>query len=1212
MDESETERACSSSLSSLSPTPPRGRTPSPARKRPRLSTTSPAPAALFPSPSPPAAPVQFDHALRGYESLLEGLGDDDFRLLPSSDPAGQREEQPPLPHERAEGARGSAVDQTSCAAVATRGAEGSTGDAAADDSGVGFLPDVERNEGGPDAEAEPPDGADDEPEFEGDDLWLEFDAADVGFDQPETFPSSALSAGPPRADKGKGRPIPDDELDKLEAKAEPKEEPRLQDFGFASLGGAVAAQMGGGFVFATRKPLVLSDKAMQRARALLEADGEGGEAPAAGSSNRPPLFRMSTPTHAPAAVPPTPSRTHSPASAPAAAFAMLGFKNAAGRNLNLPSEEAMQRIREQFDAPVTTSPRKNDSGSARLAASGDVFAASPAPDRPGPASRPLSAFALPHIVRRPDQAVGIGTAISSVAAVRAESLDSPTVMRVRPTSVGPDEARPAGPESAGRRTPLLPINGEEHVAQAATSPGHDDEKTSTGTLCSSSPSTRAPSPVGPAAIVAAPTVAPAVDAAPSRVVPFGLIAPVPLRPPSADASAAPALIARPASFRPPMLSSASTPSRAPAASITPLRPSSLSTQTSVAGSSSSTPNPLLAQPQRRLNLGMTPRSKPYHLANTRSGTPGGHLPAIEPKTGVKAFVSPFRGGKRPDGLTPMGLKGKMAPPASVKNEVLRSPNKAGNSVSKTSKVDLARREKVKVFELDVPAVERHPLGNFGMLPQTHYYEDLQEIGLHVRPSSSHVSFTHTLTHSPTAILDMDSLSGGTYVFSCGRGVTAAHSALQAVVAERIPEERDLVTLAWVKNHWSLLLWKMASYVRTRPDLLEDWWTFDRAMEQLRYRYEREVNRAERSAIKRVQEQDSPASLPLVLCVSQIRWDDAPDDDTAVDGGVQVIVGLELTDGWYRIRTNVDKTLQSACQRGKLVIGSKVAIMGAKLDSARNEGTDVLQALSRSSLIISGNSTSLAPWHAKLGFQRAPFVAGLNSLSPSGGLVPLVDIVVDRVFPCGYIDMRRGRGTETWGEEEEHARADEWRRGRKRIEAKLAEEAEKTRFEEDEMVELLREAASSLEVGASRSAPPSTPPEEPDEVLDRLAATPNKRSAIRKLSPQQVRACLALASEHARNSRFRAVEELQRELAEKYPPRDVRGFRVLRISDAREGSRSLQRTAQLTVWDGQSFEESFFRVGQRYMLSNVMPKGSWRPNAQEIALATRRDSRWRKV
>lgn len=235
-----------------------------------------------------------------------------------------------------------------------------------------------------------------------------------------------------------------------------------------------------------------------------------------------------------------------------------------------------------------------------------------------------------------------------------------------------------------------------------------------------------------------------------------------------------------------------------------------------------------------------------------------------------------------------------------------------------------------------------------MLPQTHYYEDLQEIGLHVRPSSSHVSFTHTLTHSPTAILDMDSLSGGTYVFSCGRGVTAAHSALQAVVAERIPEERDLVTLAWVKNHWSLLLWKMASYVRTRPDLLEDWWTFDRAMEQLRYRcahstlqvppstdarahrYEREVNRAERSAIKRVQEQDSPASLPLVLCVSQIRWDDAPDDDTAVDGGVQVIVGLELTDGWYRIRTNVDKTLQSACQRGKLVIGSKVAIMGAKV------------------------------------------------------------------------------------------------------------------------------------------------------------------------------------------------------------------------------------------------------------------------------------------
>jgi len=82
---------------------------------------------------------------------------------------------------------------------------------------------------------------------------------------------------------------------------------------------------------------------------------------------------------------------------------------------------------------------------------------------------------------------------------------------------------------------------------------------------------------------------------------------------------------------------------------------------------------------------------------------------------------------------------------------------------------------------------------------------------------------------------MTSTSGLSYTFSCGRGVSDAFAALQAVVASRVPDEKDLVTLAWVKNHWKLILWKVASYVRSRPDLLGDWWTFERVVEQLRYR-----------------------------------------------------------------------------------------------------------------------------------------------------------------------------------------------------------------------------------------------------------------------------------------------------------------------------------------------------------------------------------------
>jgi len=94
-------------------------------------------------------------------------------------------------------------------------------------------------------------------------------------------------------------------------------------------------------------------------------------------------------------------------------------------------------------------------------------------------------------------------------------------------------------------------------------------------------------------------------------------------------------------------------------------------------------------------------------------------------------------------------------------------------------------------------------------------------------------------------------------------------------------------------------------------------------------YEREINQAQRSAIKRIQERDSAAALPLILCVSQLLWEDPPEDVDGIDAP-QIIAGIELTDGWYRIRAKIDKTLQSACERGKLIVGSKLAIAGARV------------------------------------------------------------------------------------------------------------------------------------------------------------------------------------------------------------------------------------------------------------------------------------------
>jgi hypothetical protein len=110
---------------------------------------------------------------------------------------------------------------------------------------------------------------------------------------------------------------------------------------------------------------------------------------------------------------------------------------------------------------------------------------------------------------------------------------------------------------------------------------------------------------------------------------------------------------------------------------------------------------------------MTPRSKPFHLANTRGNTPGlassqaSRAPpgGVGPRTGVKAFKTPFKGGKAPEGLTPVGLKGKMEAVKSVQREkparegVVGSARKAVGGL-KDDPATVAKREKAKVFEMD--------------------------------------------------------------------------------------------------------------------------------------------------------------------------------------------------------------------------------------------------------------------------------------------------------------------------------------------------------------------------------------------------------------------------------------------------------------------------------------------------------------------------------
>jgi len=95
----------------------------------------------------------------------------------------------------------------------------------------------------------------------------------------------------------------------------------------------------------------------------------------------------------------------------------------------------------------------------------------------------------------------------------------------------------------------------------------------------------------------------------------------------------------------------------------------------------------------------------------------------------------------------------------------------------------------------------------------------------------------------------------------------------------------------------------------------------------------------------------------------------------------------------------------------------------QLDSA-NDGEDVLDALDKSRLIVSGNSCNLARWDARLGL-HLPFVAALSSLSVDGGIITMIDVEVTKIFPLAFVNVDKSCMEDPWNEAEEHRRQDQW-------------------------------------------------------------------------------------------------------------------------------------------------------------------------------------------
>ncbi|KAH9736754.1 protein BREAST CANCER SUSCEPTIBILITY 2 [Citrus sinensis] len=213
-------------------------------------------------------------------------------------------------------------------------------------------------------------------------------------------------------------------------------------------------------------------------------------------------------------------------------------------------------------------------------------------------------------------------------------------------------------------------------------------------------------------------------------------------------------------------------------------------------------------------------------------------------------------------------------------------------------------------------------------------------------------------------------------------------------------------LRWVSNHYKWIVWKLACYERCYlAKSAGKFLTVFNVLEELKYRYEREVNNGHRSAIKRILEGDALPSSMMVLCISAIHMNCVPKIEThpeAQNGAENSYAAkLELTDGWYSVDAFLDVLLSKHLAAGKLFVGQKLRIWGAILCGWVGP-VSPLEASGSISLQLNINGTYRAHWADRLGFCKG-FGAPLafRCIKSNGGPVPRTLVGVTRIYPVLY-------------------------------------------------------------------------------------------------------------------------------------------------------------------------------------------------------------------
>ncbi|MXQ84782.1 hypothetical protein E5288_WYG016776 [Bos mutus] len=352
-------------------------------------------------------------------------------------------------------------------------------------------------------------------------------------------------------------------------------------------------------------------------------------------------------------------------------------------------------------------------------------------------------------------------------------------------------------------------------------------------------------------------------------------------------------------------------------------------------------------------------------------------------------------------------------------------------------------------------------------------------------------------------------------------------------------------------------------------------------------YDVEIDRSKRSAIKKIMERDDTAAKTLVLCVSEIislSTDiSEPSSNKTSSVDTTKVAVVQLTDGWYAIKAQVDPPLSALLKNGRLTVGQKIVIHGAELVGSPDACTP-LEAPESLMLKISANSTRPACWYAKLGFSPdpRPLPLPLSSLFSDGGNVGCVDIIIQRAYPIQWMEKTSTGLYIFRNEREEEKEATKYAEAQqKKLEALFTKIQAEFEDHEENVTEqcipsraLTRQQVRALQDGAELYEAVKNAPDpsylEGYFSEEQLRALNNHRQMLNDKKQAQIQVELRKAMESA-------------EQGEQILPRDVTPVWKLRIMSYK---RKEKDSVILNIWRPSSELYSLLTEGKRYRIYHL--------------------------